>query len=79
MARLTFHVTVNEEEDGTFWASVEELPGCFASGHNLGELEEALSEAIQMCLPDDIELGQLVSFEPKARKQKSQSRELVYG
>lgn len=73
MARLKFNVRVNEEDDGTYWATVEELPGCFASGRDLDELKEALSEAIQMCLPDDVQLGQLVSS-----KEKDEARELVY-
>ena len=38
------------EEDGSFWAEVQELPGCFASGETLDELLEALKEAIGMCL-----------------------------
>ena len=33
-------------EDGTYWAEVVELPGCFASGLTLDELREALEEAI---------------------------------
>lgn len=39
------------EEEGIYWADVEELPGCFASGHTLDELREALEEAVLMCLP----------------------------
>ena len=35
-----------------YWAEVSELPGCFASGKNLDELQEALQEAIQFCLED---------------------------
>lgn len=56
MAKLTFNVTVHEEADGSLWADVKELPGCFASGRDTAELEEALVEAIQLCLPDGIEL-----------------------
>jgi predicted RNase H-like HicB family nuclease len=56
MATIQFTALVTEEADGTYWAEVEGLPGCFASGHDLDELEEALVEAIQMCLPDGIEL-----------------------
>lgn len=41
------------EEDGSYWAEVKELPGCFASGETLDELKEALVEAILMCLEDD--------------------------
>jgi predicted RNase H-like HicB family nuclease len=43
------------EEDGSYWAEVKELPGCFASGATLDELKEALVEAISMCLEDGVE------------------------
>ncbi len=35
-------------EDGTYWADVEELPGCFAAGETLDELFESLREAIDL-------------------------------
>lgn len=57
MAEVTFSVLIHEE-DGSFWAEVEELPGCFASGFTLPELQEALWEAMQMYLPDGIKLGE---------------------
>jgi len=38
------------EEDGTYWAEVDGLPGCFASGHDLDELRQALVEAITVYL-----------------------------
>jgi predicted RNase H-like HicB family nuclease len=57
MATVTFHVQVNEEDDGTYWAEVKELPGCFASGFSIEELKEAAFEAIQMWLPEGITLG----------------------
>ncbi len=44
-------VVVNQAEDGTFWAQVKELPGCFATGDDLDELKEAVVEAVSMCLP----------------------------
>jgi predicted RNase H-like HicB family nuclease len=40
-------VRVNEEE-GSYWAEVLELPGCFASGDTLDELRAALDEAIRL-------------------------------
>ena len=40
------------EEDGSYWAEVVEMPGCFASGFDLDELKEGLVEAIQLCLPE---------------------------
>lgn len=57
MARVTFHVLINEEADGSLWAEVEELPGCFASGFSMPELQEALYEALQLWLPDGVQLG----------------------
>ncbi len=44
--------TVREEE-GSYWAEIQELPGCFASGHTLDELKEALEEAVSMYLGDE--------------------------
>lgn len=37
-------------EDGSYWAEVHELPGCFASGDTVEELVEAVQEAVQMYL-----------------------------
>ncbi len=56
MAEVTFNVVVNEESDGTYWAEVKELPGCFASGFSMAELQEAVFEAMQLWLPDGIKL-----------------------
>ena len=36
-----------EEDGGGYWAEVEELPGCFASGDTLDELEKDVREAIE--------------------------------
>lgn len=47
----TYTVAVHQEGD-TFWAEVEELPGCFATGRDLAELEEALVEAITLYRQD---------------------------
>jgi predicted RNase H-like HicB family nuclease len=40
-------------EDGSYWADVSELPGCFASGDNLDELFASLREGIQLYLESD--------------------------
>ncbi len=45
-------VRIRQEDDG-YWADVEQLPGCFASGSSLDELAEALSEAIQLYTQDE--------------------------
>ena len=47
MAEREFRVLVHEEDD-SYWAEVAELPGCFASGRNLDELREAITEAITL-------------------------------
>ncbi len=39
-------------EDGSYWAEVVELPGCFASGETLDELFEALREGIAAYLAE---------------------------
>lgn len=44
-------VVVHREPDG-FWSEISELPGCFASGATLGELHEALGEAVGLYLWD---------------------------
>lgn len=41
------------EEDGSYWAEVAELPGCFASGRSLDELTEALEESIRLYLSEE--------------------------
>lgn len=58
-----FTVNLHQEEDGSFWAEVVELPGCFASGENLDELREALEEAISLYLYDHPEGGKIRSME----------------
>jgi predicted RNase H-like HicB family nuclease len=42
----TLTVRIHNEGRKGLWAEVEELPGCFASGFNQQELDEALAEAI---------------------------------
>ncbi len=37
-------------EDGTFWATVAEFPGVFATGETLEELRESLTEGIALVL-----------------------------
>ena len=52
LMQLTVRV---HEEDGSFWAEVVELPGCFASGDTLDELRAGLDEALRLHRdqPDD--------------------------
>lgn len=47
-----FTLNVHTEPDGSLWAEVDGLPGCFASGDTHEELLEAAREAIAMYLHD---------------------------
>ncbi|MFE3452350.1 type II toxin-antitoxin system HicB family antitoxin [Nonomuraea sp. NPDC059194] len=49
----TYTVKVHAEQDGTAWAEVDELPGCFASGESIEELWTNLAEAIGLYLSSD--------------------------
>jgi predicted RNase H-like HicB family nuclease len=40
-------------EEGSYWADVPELPGCFASGDTLDELFGSLREGIALYLAED--------------------------
>jgi len=47
----TYHVIVHKEEEDTgYWAEVQELPGCFASGETLDDLEGDVRDAIDQHL-----------------------------
>lgn len=59
-----YTIGVHHEDDGTYWAEVRELPGCFATGDDLNELREGLQEAISLYLGDDPSHGALGSFRP---------------
>jgi predicted RNase H-like HicB family nuclease len=40
-------------EEGSYWADVPELPGCFASGDTLDELFDSLQEGVALYLEDN--------------------------
>ena len=44
-------------EDGSYWADVPALPGCFASGATLDELFDSLREGIGLYLEGDDQEG----------------------
>ena len=47
---LTAHI---HSEEGSYWAELPELPGCFASGDMLAELFESLQEGVNLYLADE--------------------------
>ncbi len=49
MEHRALHVDVHHE-DGSYWAEVRELPGCFASGDTVAELIESVEEAVALYL-----------------------------
>ena len=54
MTQHEYTVTVHhEDEDNSYWATVNELPGCFASGFTLDELRESIGECIALYLADE--------------------------
>jgi predicted RNase H-like HicB family nuclease len=59
----TYTIIVHEEEDqevGGYWAEVIELPGCFASGDTLDELEGDIRGAIETYIDAQRKLGKPV-------------------
>lgn len=69
-------VVVNREPEG-FWAKVNELPGCFASGRTLGELRDALAEAVGLYLwdlPGRLDVAELAVGESPVRASPASSR-----
>ena len=57
--RTEYTVRVHDE-NGSLWAEVVELPGCFAAGESEAELRVAVVEAISLYLgqsPMDVEWG----------------------
>lgn len=49
---MGYHAIVEKSEDGGFWASVRELPGCYSEGATLDELRGNIREAILLHLED---------------------------
>jgi predicted RNase H-like HicB family nuclease len=54
MKALVMEITANiHREDGSYWAEVRSLPGCFASGHDFDELFASLREGVELYLRDE--------------------------
>jgi len=48
--QVQYEVTVRRDDDGSLWAEVKQLPGCFATGSDMDELQDNLAEAIGLYL-----------------------------
>ncbi len=62
MEQRALHVDVHHEE-GSYWAEVRELPGCFASGDTVVELIESVEEAVALYVAPPEGEAPPVSFE----------------
>src|SRR5437868_13901217 len=62
LEHLALHVDVHQE-DGSYWAEVRELPGCFASGDTAAELIESVEEAVSLYLAPPEEEAPPVAIE----------------
>jgi predicted RNase H-like HicB family nuclease len=47
MRNYTVLVFEAEADEGGYWASVAELPGCYSQGESLSEVEENLKDAAE--------------------------------
>jgi predicted RNase H-like HicB family nuclease len=47
-----FNVVIERDEDGFYVASVPALPGCHTQARTLEELDERITEAIELWLED---------------------------
>jgi predicted RNase H-like HicB family nuclease len=66
MTQVEYIARIHEEE-GSLWAEVLDLPGCFASGSSLDELREALEESIALYLAGDVADPMNVGASPAPR------------
>ncbi|MGK2878469.1 MAG: type II toxin-antitoxin system HicB family antitoxin [Solirubrobacterales bacterium] len=53
MTQREYTVKVHRDDDNSYWATVDELPGCFASGFTLDELSESIGESVALHLAGD--------------------------
>ena len=58
MKTYIFPVALEQEEDGSWSAWIEALPGCTAWGHNKAEALQAIKDAAEAYLEDMVEAGE---------------------
>jgi len=52
---LKIKVVVHEAEEGGYWAEVPAIQGCATQGETMEDLMANVREAIEACLPVDVE------------------------
>lgn len=67
-----YHARVHQE-DGSFWAEVVELPGCFAAGDDLQELQQSLTEAMRLVLDEEVN----IEFGEPTATERTEDRDLL--
>ena len=68
-----YTVLVHKGADGSYWAEVEELPGCFGSALTLEALEEDIKHAIEYHIEGLRDNGQPVP----AGKQEARGQDVL--
>ena len=61
--KKTFHVLIEQDEDGGYIGKVPELQGCLSQGDTLDELMKNIKEAIELCLEVQTEAKKDISEE----------------
>ena len=56
MRSRDFFVIIEQDEDGTFIASVPELIGCITQADTKEELDKNIKEVVKLCLDEDPEM-----------------------
>jgi predicted RNase H-like HicB family nuclease len=50
---LGFNFIIQQDEDGTYTAQLQEIKGCHTQGKTMDEVTERIKEAIYVCLEGD--------------------------
>ncbi|MEK6960630.1 MAG: type II toxin-antitoxin system HicB family antitoxin [Nanoarchaeota archaeon] len=53
--KRTFHVIIEQDEDGVYIGKVPELRGCHSQGDTIDELMKNIRECIGLCLEVEVE------------------------
>ena len=58
--KKTFHVIIEQDEDGVYVGKVQELQGCLSQGDTLDDLMKNIKEAIELCLEVESDLPEKI-------------------